>query len=307
VRLLAAIACAAVLTACTPGSAAPPRIDAYRLAQGALQYRLSADVNGSVDIGGPTDSAAITRIIPNGNLGVKARMRLDYRQEVAPSDPSGAFELHLVATDLQGRIESFLSTRTLGAPDLGAVGRNGVISVAIAANGAVVSAAGSPLGRFDLPVLRDVLTLWPCPVLPPGGVAPGDRWESQVAVGDGTQLITSHDEYTPVDKEGTHLLDLSAEREGNIAAGDIDLDRVLAILSGDDGAATHIGTASVTATVHLRSSCRLSEAADSLDSWETDGKVDVTLSAQSGGRFDGVLDGTTMSFDVSASARIVAN
>lgn len=292
----------ALLAACAAGPPAPPTVDAYDIPESVTPFRLGLEVEGSVDVGGPNDTSALSQVMSTSGLDVSARMRLDYDQAVAVA-PDGGLAVEMRPRALTGRLESFVANRSLGPDDMASIGKDGKVSLVIDADGSLGdgSGGGSPLGRFDLPVLADVLTGWPCPPLPEGGAAPNTSWPVVLTTPSGAELHGTGT-YTPGELAGAHVLELSATADGEVNASGIDLIAVVRTLLDGDLPDLRVAPMDVQARVHTENRCRLDADDHSLTSWAVDAEVGVTLHATGTGRYDAILDGTTMSFDVSANA-----
>lgn len=288
-----------VLAACSGSAGAPPVLDGYDLPVASTPFRLGLDVDGTVDVGGPNDTSALSQVVDTSGLKVSARMRLDYDQDVAESGSGRTVTMR--ATAISGRFTSFVASRDLGDADLKAVGHDGTVTLEVARDGTLQGSDGSPLGGFELPVVADVLTGWACPPLPEGGAAPGSTWPVTVETPGGARL-TGTATYSPGDVAGRHVLETSAEIAGDVEAGGVDLEAVVAAATGADLPDLHLSPMNLTAHVQTRSRCRLDAEDLSLVSSVMDSTVEVTVHATSDARYDAILDGTTMSFDISASA-----
>lgn len=297
--LTAGVAAAFALGACSSTASAPPVLDGYDLAVGSTPFRLGLRVDGTVDVGGPKDTSALSQVVPASGLKASARMRLDYDQDVTEAD--GGRMVAMRGSAISGRFESFVANRDFGDADLKAVGRDGTVTLQVARDGTLRDAGGSPLGGFDLPVVADVLTGWPCPPLPEGGAAPDSSWPVEFDAPGGARFSGTA-VYTPGDVAGRHMLEVSADVEGDVAAIGVDLQALVKTVAGADLPALHLSPMNLEAHVRTRNRCRLDAADLSLASWSVDSTVDLTIHATSTAKYDAILDGTTMNFDVSATA-----
>lgn len=294
---------AAVATGCAGGPAAPPTVHAYDIPEAVTPFRLGIDVDGSVDVGGPNDTSALAQVMPTSGLEVSARMRLDYDQATS-AVPAGGLKIEMRPRALTGRIESFVANRNLGPEDLASIGRTDGVGLSIDELGNLTDPGGggaSPLGRFDLPVLAEVLTGWPCPPLPEGGAAPDSSWPVEYVTPSGAELEGSGT-YTPGEIAGRKVLEMSASADGHVTASGIDLMSLVSTIVGADLPDVSLAPVEVEATVHTENRCRLDAADHSLVSWAVDAEVGLTLHTSGTGRYDAILDLTTMAFEVSASA-----
>lgn len=290
---------AVAVAGCSSSANAPPVLAGYDLPAASTPYRLGLRVDGTVDVGGPNDSSALSQVVPTSGLKVTARMRLDYDQDVSEVD--GGIVVAERGSALSGRFESFIANRDFGDADLNAVGRDGTVMLRVGRDGTLQETGGSPLGGFDLPIVADVLTGWPCPPLPEGGAEPDSTWPVTIEPPGGTALVGTAS-YTPGDVSGRHVLEVTAEVEGDAEAAGVDLESVVKTVAGADLPDLKLSPMDARAHVRSRNKCRLDAADRSLVSWSVDATVEVTLHATSVAKYDAILDGTTMNFEVSALA-----
>lgn len=267
---------------------------------GAGPFRLGIDVEGSVDVGGPDNTSALAQVMSTKGLEVSARMRLDYDQNVSEASDGGR-KVELGATAISGRFRSFVASRDFGPGDLAAVGDGGTVVLAVAPDGTVRDATGSPLGGFGLPVVPDLITGWPCPPLPDGGADPGSAWPAAIVSPGGTTLVGTAS-YEPGDLAGRHVLEVSADLEGDTRVRGVDLESVVTTLAGAELPDLHLSPMDLEAHVRTRNRCRFDAEDRSLVGWVVDATVGVTIHATSTAKYDAILDATTMSFEVSATA-----
>lgn len=293
----------AVLVACPACSAwggGPPRLGAYGLPTGTSPWRLGLAVDGTVDVGGPNDTSALSQMMPTSGLKASARMRLEYDQDTSATGDAGRrVEMH--ATAVSGRFESFVANRDFGVGDLGVFGNDGTVMLELGPDGTLRNAGGSPLGGMGLPLVADVLTGWPCPPLPDGGVEAGTSWPASVLTPGGTRLSGTAS-YEPGELAGRHVLEVSAELEGDTAAHGVELEKMVTTVTGADLPDLHLSPMNLRAHSRTRNRCRLDADDRSLVSWSVDSNLEVTLQATTNAKYDAILDGTTMSFDISATA-----
>lgn len=251
-------------------------------------------------MGGPNDASALSQVMSTSGLKVSARMRIDYDQDVREAEGGGR-RVAMHATAVSGRLQSFVANRDFGAGDLGAFGHDATVTLHVGPDGTLLDVDGSPLGGLGLPVVGDVLTGWPCPPLPDTGAEPGVSWPVSVNAPGGTPMSGTAT-YEPGDLAGRHVLEVSADLEGDASATGVEIQKAVTTISEADLPDLHLSPMDVQAHVKTRNRCRVDAADRSLVNWSVDSSLDATLHATSTAKYDAILDGTTMSLNVSATA-----